>query len=223
MGRKNISREKIIQSFLMSSFNKSAGATSLSDISELLGIKKASLYNHFENKDEMYNAAIEYCGKELGLINFEMEKTFDSIRNSKILPTTLFRRLISRYFNLFETEPLFQIYIFLCTEQYYNDSALEIFVGQKVKLEESIRKIISLFVEVKRMATVTEKEIKDFSLIISMIIISGLDSYLATRKSTIRKNPETGVGCLFALPTDEASVNRTIKIVEYSLKEFFDL
>ena len=47
MGRKNISQEKIIQAFLASAFEKSAGATSLSDIAEYLEIKKASLYNHF--------------------------------------------------------------------------------------------------------------------------------------------------------------------------------
>ena len=44
MSKKNISQEKIIQSFLSSSFNKSAGSTSLADIADDLEIKKASLY-----------------------------------------------------------------------------------------------------------------------------------------------------------------------------------
>lgn len=223
MGKKNISREKIIQSFLLSSFNKSSGATSLADISELLGIKKASLYNHFENKESMYVAAIEYCGKELNSISFVMEKTFDSIRNNKILPTTLFKKLIARYFNFFEKEPLFQVYVFLCTEQYFNDPALEIMQEVYSNLEDNIKKIIENFVEVKRMASVSDKEIKEVSFTITQLILGGLDAYLATRKSIIRKNPETGVGCLFALPSDETSVNKTIKIVETVLKEFFNL
>ena len=43
MSKKNISQEKIIQAFIASAFEKSAGGTSLADISESLEIKKASL------------------------------------------------------------------------------------------------------------------------------------------------------------------------------------
>ena len=43
MAKKKISREKIINAFLFSSFDKSAGATSLQDISNFLEIKKEAL------------------------------------------------------------------------------------------------------------------------------------------------------------------------------------
>jgi len=59
MSKKNISQEKIIQAFIASAFEKSAGGTSLADISESLEIKKASLYNHFSSRDEMYTAESE--------------------------------------------------------------------------------------------------------------------------------------------------------------------
>ena len=65
MSKKNISQEKIIQAFIASAFEKSAGGTSLADISESLEIKKASLYNHFSSRDEMYAAAVDFCGKKL--------------------------------------------------------------------------------------------------------------------------------------------------------------
>ena len=61
MASKNISREKIISAFLFCAFDKNVGATSLQDIAEYLGIKKASLYNHFAGRDEMYAATLEYC------------------------------------------------------------------------------------------------------------------------------------------------------------------
>ena len=64
MGRKNISQEKIIQAFLASAFEKSAGATSLSDIAEYLEIKKASLYNHFPSKQAIFDAIVEETSKE---------------------------------------------------------------------------------------------------------------------------------------------------------------
>ena len=91
MSRKNISQEKIIQSFLASAFEKSAGATSLADISHSLEIKKASLYNHFESKENMYSSTLELCGKEINLVSFLSDKTIDSIKNGK---TTLLSEII---------------------------------------------------------------------------------------------------------------------------------
>ena len=73
MSKKNISQEKIIQAFIASAFVKSAGGTSLADISESLEIKKASLYNHFSSRDEMYNAAVEFCGV---FLNFSKTNLF---------------------------------------------------------------------------------------------------------------------------------------------------
>ena len=101
MSKKNISQEKIIQSFLTSAFEKSAGATSLADISEILEIKKASLYNHFENRDAMYDATIYHCGKQIENVRFLPEKTLRSIQNSKTSPSALFKKLVTRYYGNF--------------------------------------------------------------------------------------------------------------------------
>ena len=79
MGKKNISQERIIEAFILSAFEKSAGATSLADISDILEIKKASLYNHFESREAMYDATLEHCKKEIGAVSFLPEKTLDSI------------------------------------------------------------------------------------------------------------------------------------------------
>ena len=125
MSRKNISQEKIVQSFLSSAFEKSAGATSLADVAESLEIKKASLYNHFENKEAIYAATLAYAENEFSSINFLADKALDSIKNNKISINTLFKKLITRYFNLFETEPTFHLYVFIYSEQFFNDKALE--------------------------------------------------------------------------------------------------
>ena len=94
MSKKNISQEKIIQSFLSSAFEKSAGATSLADISESLEIKKASLYNHFESRDAMYNATLLHCKKQIEEIHFLNEKTLESIKAGKAAPLSLFKKLL---------------------------------------------------------------------------------------------------------------------------------
>ena len=114
MSKKNISQEKIIQAFLASAFDKSAGATSLADVSEGLEIKKASLYNHFESRDAMYAASIAYSAQEIGAVSFLEEKTLESIKGGKAAPSAVFKKLITRYFELYENEPLFR-FMFLFT------------------------------------------------------------------------------------------------------------
>ena len=74
MSKKNISQEKIIQAFLTSAFDKSAGGTSLADVADSLEIKKASLYNHFDNRAAMYAASVEYCKNQIGAVEFLIPK-----------------------------------------------------------------------------------------------------------------------------------------------------
>lgn len=218
MSKKNISQERIIQSFLVSAFDKSAGGTSLADISESLEIKKASLYNHFESRDAMYDATLEYCGKEIGSISFLAEKTIDAILSGKSNPQTLFKRLISRFFNLYENEPLFHMYVFIHTEQYFNKVALTIVQKENDKIFDEIKQIITALVKIQKMKDLNDREVRDLVGVLSSILIQQRDFYIANKKETVRQNPESGAGSLFALPTDEAAVNKTIKLFDTIIK-----
>ena len=220
MSKKNISQEKIIQAFLASAFDKSAGATSLADVSEGLEIKKASLYNHFESRDAMYAASIAYSAQEIGSISFLEEKTLESIKGGKNAPSAVFKKLITRYFELFENEPLFQIYVFIHSEQYFNLEALKIVEGENNQLCDSIKDMLSAFVAAKKIDKKSEKELKDISAEIAAVIIQHRDAYIAARKETVRQNPDSKAGGLFALPTDEVALSRTLKLVETMLKSF---
>ena len=218
MSKKNISQEKIIQAFIASAFDKSAGATSLADVSEGLEIKKASLYNHFESRDAMYEATMAYCAQEVSSIRFLEEKTLESIKGGKVAPAAVFKKLITRYFELFENEPLFQIYVFVHSEQYFNLEALKIVEGENNQICDSIKDILTAFVAAKKLAKKTEKELKDIAGEIAAVLIQHRDSYIAARKETVRQNPDSKAGGLFALPTDEAALGRTLKLVEVMLK-----
>lgn len=213
MSKKNISREKIIQAFIASAFDKSAGGTSLADISDSLEIKKASLYNHFTSRDEMYDATISYCGKEIQNVSFLTEKTLDSL-NDKSNPQTTLKRLITRFFNLYENEPLFEMYVFIHTEQYFNKDALDIVRKEFEKIADEIKQLLSAFCKYEKIDNKTEKELKESAAGITAIIFQQRDMYIANRKETVRQNPESGAGSLFALPTDEAALNRTVKLVD---------
>lgn len=221
MSKKNISQEKIIQSFLTSAFDKSAGATSLSDVADSLQIKKASLYNHFENREEMYNSTIELCKKEISDISFLSDKILDSIKNGKYTVVSLYKKLITRYFNLFETDPLFQMYVFIHTEQYFNEDALKVLNDTNEKLIDDIRKITLCFIETGKIKEISEKEIKDIASGIAAMILQQMDIYISQKKEVVRQNPESGVGTLFALPSDDVAISRAVKVVECYLKVVF--
>ncbi len=218
MSKKNISQEKIIQAFIASAFDKSAGATSLADVSYGLEIKKASLYNHFESRDAMYAASIAYSAQEVGAVSFLEEKTLETVKGGKAAPSAVFKKLITRYFEIYENEPLFQIYVFVHSEQYFNLDALKIVEGENNQICDSIKDILAAFVAAKKLAKKTDKELKDIAGEIAALIIQHRDSYIAARKETVRQNPDSKAGGLFALPTDEAALGRTLKLVEVMLK-----
>ena len=218
MSKKNISQEKIIQAFIASAFDKSAGATSLADVADGLEIKKASLYNHFESRDAMYAASIAYSAQEVGAVKFLEEKTLDGIKGGKTAPAALFKKLITRYFELYENEPLFQIYAFVHSEQYFNLDALKIVEGENNQICDSIKDILAAFAAAKKIAKKTDKELKDAAAELAAVIIQHRDAYIAARKETVRQNPDSKAGGLFALPTDEAALGRTLKLIEVMLK-----
>ena len=214
MSKKNISQEKIIQAFLTSAFDKSAGGTSLADVADSLEIKKASLYNHFESREAMYAASVEYCKNQIGAVEFLVPKITDSILDQKTTIQGAFKKLISRYFALFDSEPLFKMYVFVHTEQYFNVECLRIVQAQTEKIADDVRSLFDCAITVKTFKPKTEKELKDLSLDCTSLILQQLDSYIAVRKETVRQNPETGAGSLFELPSDNNIINRAVKLIE---------
>ena len=218
MSKKNISQEKIIQAFIASAFEKSAGGTSLADISESLEIKKASLYNHFSSRDEMYAAAVDFCGKEIRSVHYIQEKTLESVKNAKTSLTALFKRLTTRFFELYENEPLFEMYVFISTEKYFNLNALKITEDEEEIFSDEIKGLLQAFIAADKIEKKTDKELRDIASALTALIFQQRDAYIARRKETVRQNPESGAGSLFALPTDENFLNKTLKLQEMLLK-----
>ena len=209
MSKKNISQEKIIQAFLTSAFERSAGATSLQDVAASLEIKKASLYNHFESRDAMYDASIAYCSENISKVDFLTPKLLETLSAGKTTGPAVIKKLISRYFSLFDSEPLFKMYVFVHAEQYFNAKALKIVQSQSEKIAEDIKTIFTECIKDK-----SEKEIKELASACTCLILEQLDAYIAVRKETIRQNPETGAGSLFELPSDNNIINKASRLVE---------
>ena len=166
----------------------------------------------------MYEATISYSANEINSISFLEEKTLDGVKGGKTAPLAVFKKLITRYFQLFENEPLFQIYAFVRSEQYFNLAALKIVEGENNQICDSIKDLLTAFAAAKKITKKTDKELKDTAAELAAVIIQHRDSYIAARKEIVRQNPDSKAGGLFALPTDEAALGRTLKLVEAMLK-----
>lgn len=217
MSKKQITQEKIIHSFLSSAAEKGAGATSLADISEILQIKKASLYNHFESRDEMYAATLDLCSSEILSSTFVTKEHLDSAAAPKVTAVSLFKKVITAYFKLFESDPFLKMYVFVHSEQYYNTHAMEIVNADYTRLTEDVKNLVKALKSAKKI-TCDDKEIKDISSAIVSVMTNQLDQYISRKQDIIRQNPDTGVGSLFALPSDESSLNACLKVLETCIK-----
>lgn len=218
MTRKNISQEKIINAFLFCAFDKSAGATSMADIAEYLGIKKASLYNHFESREIMYEKTMNYCKRSLGGIAFLPEKyiTPDLFENNSIFE--VFNNLIKRFVQFYEVEPFFQIYTFIHSEQYFNKDAASIVDDEIFRIELGVSQILLRYCVEKKLE-LTPGEIDSGVKFYASALMQQIDSYIMHKKEIVRQNPECGAGSLFALPTDEEALNKIYSLSENFLKQ----
>lgn len=106
------------------------------------------------------------------------------------------------------------MYVFIHTEQYFNKDALDIVRKEFEKIADEIKQLLSALNKLGKIDNKTEKELKESAAGITAIIFQQRDMYIANRKETVRQNPESGAGSLFALPTDEAALNRTVKLVD---------
>lgn len=221
MSKKQITREKIIHSFLSSASEKSPGATSLADISEVLDIKKASLYNHFASREEMYNATLELCSSEILNSSFISRSTIESAADKKTQPVAVFKKVITAYFKLFESDPFIKMYVFVHSEQYFNKQAMDIVLADYKRLSDGIYSLLKAFKDAGKLPA-SVKDLRETANIISALTGSQLDKFIAQKQEVIRLNPDTGAGSLFALPTDENMLNRCLKPVETLLKTIFE-
>lgn len=217
MVRPVITQEKIIEASLYCAFDKGMGDTSLNDISNYLSIKKASLYNHFESKEAMLKSIITYCSDFCTKLNLFSEEDLSKTSGSNTQIEKLFKQCSTNFIKKHEVDPLFQIYTFVNSEKYFNKEVLDIYNSQIEKIENQAYLFFKLVNKEKSFDNSTiKKDAKYFCLGLVML----LDQYLSNRKEVIRQNPESGVGALFALPSDEKSLGEVSKFAEISIQKY---
>ena len=87
-----------------------------------------------------------------------------------------------------------------------------------MKIEEGFLFLIKGFVEAGKLKKLTPTELRSTSAMMAAVVLQQMDLYIIQKKETVRQNPESGVGSLFALPTDDATMNSIIKLFEIYIK-----
>lgn len=210
MGKK-ISQEEIVMALVDISFFKSTGATSLSDIAERLGIKKASLYNHFESRDAIVKAAFKFCGEYLSSITF-LPPDLESV-TKKYSAASVLKGITKRYFKMHEKRPLFQIYTFVESQKYFSKDAAEIVVREEKRLHEQTE---VLFKSLSNNGKIFLPEAYKNSCIQWLLsgITSLLSDQLMQKKRLIVENPASGEGELFSLPVDDSALEDLDRLID---------
>ena len=142
MAKKRIDRDKIIQAFLTCAFEKSAGAVSLADIASLLGVNKASLYNHFSSRDAICEAAIDFCAEYMSGVRFIPESA------ASLVPLSFsdaLAKIIKQYFRSYEIEPLFQMYAFIHSSKFFSSEAFRAAERETQKIADDTASFIARF------------------------------------------------------------------------------
>jgi len=210
MGKK-ISQEEIIMALVDISFFKSTGATSLSDIAERLGIKKASLYNHFDSRDTIIDGAFKFCAEYLGAINF-LPNDLESV-TKKYSAASVLRGIVNRYFKMHEKRPLFQIYTFVESQKYFSKAASEIvpteekrLVAQTKTLMESLMNNGKIFMPEAYKNSCVQWFVSGINALLS--------DQLMMKKRQVMENPASGEGELFSLPVDDSALEEIDRLID---------
>ncbi len=207
MPKKAVSAQSIVESALFSAFKNGMGETSLADIAQDLGIKKASLYNYFAGKEEILAALCSYCSDFYAKVNLFEQEIFTKINSGN--SEKLFKKAVDAYIRAHEAEPLFQIYTLVASEKYFDKNFFDIYESQRQKVfEQSFLFFKIASAQTQGSAQQSDEDLSRHSDFFTDGILSRLDLYIAQKKETIRRNPECDAGSLFALPSDEKQITK---------------
>ncbi len=206
-----VTREKIILAFLDSCFVKNAGGTSLSDVAERLGIKKASLYNHYESRDAMVEDCIRWCGdyyRKAYFIPTDIEAVSKRYNAENVM-----KGIVNRWFKMNEKEPLIQVYSFIESEKYISSAAAKISQETHEKLVSETKTAFRCLANAGKIIDLEENDLETLSEMFASITISTLDDYIVSKKIEIRSNPEGGEDSLFGT-SNEIDFGKVYNLVE---------
>ncbi|HEX3014574.1 MAG TPA: TetR/AcrR family transcriptional regulator, partial [Methanobacterium sp.] len=113
-------KEKIFDSAIELFAKKGFDATSMREIAEAVGIKKASLYSHYKSKNEIMDNIFEYFKKELMQMRPPEARNLEKI--DKITPE-VFRQRANLTIGIFKNPKMEKIFRIISSEQFRDKRA----------------------------------------------------------------------------------------------------
>ncbi|MEL7671322.1 TetR/AcrR family transcriptional regulator [Methanobacterium sp.] len=113
-------KERIFESAINLFAQKGFDATSMREIAEAVGIKKASLYSHYKSKNEIMDNIFEYFKKELMKMRPPEAQNLDKI--DKITPE-IFRQRADLTLGIFKNPVIEKIFRIISSEQFRDKRA----------------------------------------------------------------------------------------------------
>jgi AcrR family transcriptional regulator len=116
---KKTTKEKIFEAAIDLFAQKGFDATSMREIAEVVGIKKASMYSHYKSKDEILEKIVEYPMDRIGIVgpqNMETEELIVSMGLEKFM--ALSSNVATEWMDDHFMEKIWRI---ICIELYHND------------------------------------------------------------------------------------------------------
>ncbi len=210
-----ISKEKIATTYLEKSFYDSSEETSLGDIASILGIKKASLYNHIKSRDEMISYTTSYakeCLDDIVIIPNDIASVV-----KKYSSETVFKGIINHYIKIFEKDPLQEVYTFLESRKYFDTEALKIITNHKNRLLGEFEKVMESLLEEKKMCCKKE-QIPFASSILGHAVLDMLNFHMLERKKKMLSSRGKKTDDIFIGSSTENSIDKIDEVIEQFLK-----
>ncbi len=132
-------KEKILKHSLKLFSNKGFKATTVRDIAGSVGIKQSALYNHFKNKDEIFETLIQDLTSSAIVTLFDHKDTSELHKDGKVLLTS-----IATTFKLLSFDVLNEgLYKLLMQEIFRNERVREIY--NEYFYQENVKKLSGIF------------------------------------------------------------------------------
>lgn len=163
-------RERVIKcaSELMS--EKGVGAASLSDIAGAAGIRKPSLYNHFESREELEECVFSYIESLLAKADFLPEDIVSIVEN--YTAAAVLKAVIFRYVKAFVVPPALNAYKIIESEKYFSDRVADIEKKHNERLLAQVKELVSIMTEAGKLASGDESFASD-------MLTSGIQNLVA--------------------------------------------
>lgn len=154
-------KQEIIQATLELAAENGLGTVSMQQIADKLGIKKASLYNHFSSREEIVEAMYEFLREASKRKTDAGEIDYDALTKDRSMKEIL-TQSVNSYRKIVKDPQLFLFYKLIMSERSLNSTAAEIMV-RETKTMINATKTIFYALQVKGLADFKDADAAAFS------------------------------------------------------------